>query len=83
MADFDLIFANILVDGDHWTLIDYEWTFDRPIETRALPSGLYTVMYWKMKDVMHWNWIVFWIVWASRKTKPDSTESRRWNFRNM
>ena len=36
MADFDLIFANILVDGDHWTLIDYEWTFDRPIETRAL-----------------------------------------------
>lgn len=36
VADFDLIFANILVDGDHWTLIDYEWTFDRPIETRAL-----------------------------------------------
>ena len=27
VADFDLIFANILVDGDHWTLIDYEWTF--------------------------------------------------------
>ena len=40
-------------------------------------------LYWKMKDVMHWNWIVFWIVWALRKTKPDSTESRRWNFRNM
>ena len=36
IADYDLIFANILVDGDHWTLIDYEWTFDRPIETRAL-----------------------------------------------
>ena len=36
VADFDLIFANILVDGDRWTLIDYEWTFDRPIETRAL-----------------------------------------------
>lgn len=36
VADFDLIFANILVDGDHWTLIDYEWTFDRVIDTKAL-----------------------------------------------
>ncbi len=35
-ADFDLIFANILVDGDRWTLIDYEWTFGKPMETREL-----------------------------------------------
>ncbi len=36
VADFDLIFANILVDGDKWTLIDYEWTFGKPIDTREL-----------------------------------------------
>jgi hypothetical protein len=35
-ADFDLIFSNILVDGDNWTLIDYEWTFGRAIETKEL-----------------------------------------------
>lgn len=35
-ADFDMIFANILVDGDRWTLIDYEWTFGKPIDTREL-----------------------------------------------
>lgn len=35
-ADFDLIFANILVDGDRWTLIDYEWTFGKAIETKEL-----------------------------------------------
>lgn len=35
-ADFDLIFANILVDEDKWTLIDYEWTFGRPIATKEL-----------------------------------------------
>jgi len=35
-ADFDMIFANILVDGDKWTLIDYEWTFGRPIDTKEL-----------------------------------------------
>ncbi|MCM1056983.1 MAG: class I SAM-dependent methyltransferase [Firmicutes bacterium] len=36
IADYDLIFSNILVDGDKWTLIDYEWTFGRSIETKEL-----------------------------------------------
>lgn len=31
VADYDLIFANILIDGDKWTLIDYEWTFEEQI----------------------------------------------------
>lgn len=35
-SDFDPIFSNIIVDGDRWTLIDYEWTFGKPIETREL-----------------------------------------------
>lgn len=26
VADYDLIFSNILVDGESWTAIDYEWT---------------------------------------------------------
>lgn len=36
VADFDLVFSNILVNGDKWTLIDYEWTFGKPIDTREL-----------------------------------------------
>lgn len=36
VTDYDLIFANILVDGDKWTLIDYEWTFGKQIEAREL-----------------------------------------------
>ncbi len=36
VADFDLIFSNILVSGDRWTLIDYEWTFGKPIDTKEL-----------------------------------------------
>ena len=35
-ADYDLIFSNILADGDKWTLIDYEWTFGRQVDTREL-----------------------------------------------
>lgn len=36
VADFDLVFSNILVDGERWTLIDYEWTFGKPIDTKEL-----------------------------------------------
>ncbi len=36
VADFDPVFSNIMVDGDTWTLIDYEWTFGKAIETREL-----------------------------------------------
>ena len=42
VADFDLIFANILVpkpaqwDKEKWTLIDYEWTFGKTIDTKEL-----------------------------------------------
>ena len=28
ITDLDMIFSNILVDGDRWTVIDYEWTVD-------------------------------------------------------
>ena len=36
VADYDLIFANILVDGEDWTLIDYEWTMDKPISSKEI-----------------------------------------------
>ncbi len=36
VADYDLIFANILVDGDRWTLIDYEWTVNQRISSQEL-----------------------------------------------
>ena len=36
VADFDLIFSNILVRKDVWTLIDYEWTFGKSIDTKEL-----------------------------------------------
>jgi len=35
-ADFDLIFANILINKDEWTLIDYEWTFGKAVPTKEL-----------------------------------------------
>lgn len=42
-VDVDLIFPNILVDGENWNVIDYEWTF-----TAQLPEKwiLYRAMFY-------------------------------------
>ena len=36
VADFDLIFANIMVSGDKWSIIDYEWTFGKAVDVKEL-----------------------------------------------
>lgn len=36
VADYDLIFANILVDGNRWTVIDYEWTLEKQVPTAEI-----------------------------------------------
>lgn len=33
VSNFDFIFPNILVDGETWHVIDYEWTFDKHISS--------------------------------------------------
>lgn len=35
-ADFDLIFGNVIVKDDTWTVIDYEWTFGKVVEAKEL-----------------------------------------------
>lgn len=45
VADFDLIFSNILVSGSKWTLIDYEWTFTKQVAGKELAyRALYCYM---------------------------------------
>ena len=36
VTDYDLIFANILVDGDTWTVIDYEWTKKEIVDSKEV-----------------------------------------------
>lgn len=36
ITDYDLIFANILVGGDKWTVIDYEWTVEREVSVKEI-----------------------------------------------
>lgn len=36
ITDYDLIFANILVDEDDWTVIDYEWSYEKKMDDRRV-----------------------------------------------
>ncbi|MBR1930497.1 MAG: class I SAM-dependent methyltransferase [Lachnospiraceae bacterium] len=47
VSDFDLIFGNLLVDGERWTLIDYEWTFGKPMPVKELA---FRAIYYYMRD---------------------------------
>ena len=40
--DLDMVFSNILVDGDIWTVIDYEWSFRKEIPADFM---LYRVLF--------------------------------------
>ena len=35
-SNYDFIFSNILIDGDNWQVIDYEWTVDKAVPTEEL-----------------------------------------------
>ncbi len=36
VADYDLIFSNIMVNGPIWTIIDYEWTYGKQIPSKEI-----------------------------------------------
>lgn len=36
VTDYDLVFSNILVNGEDWTVIDYEWTFDKECPAKTV-----------------------------------------------
>lgn len=42
-SNIDLVCGNILITGDHWTAIDYEWSFDFPIPVNYL---LYRIIFY-------------------------------------
>ena len=31
ISNIDMVVGNIIIDGDRWNVIDYEWTFDFPV----------------------------------------------------
>ncbi len=47
VTDYDMIFANVFVDGDKWTVLDYEWTFEEKVDAKLLA---YRAMYYFARE---------------------------------
>ena len=60
VCDFDMIFGNILVNGDEWTVIDYEWTFGKQIPTNELAfRAIYYYIYEDAKrEKIPFDWVL-------------------------
>ncbi|MCM1568181.1 MAG: class I SAM-dependent methyltransferase [Roseburia sp.] len=70
VADFDLIFSNILVQEDTWTLIDYEWTFGKTIATKEL--AFRAVYYLAREDESRGKLKLDWILEELGITQADA-----------
>ncbi len=51
VSDIDLIFQNIIVDGDKWTAIDYEWVYDEDMDPAFI--AFRALMYYTKHEEKH------------------------------
>lgn len=52
VSDYDLIFGNVMVNDGQWTILDYEWTFDKVMsgkETALRALYCYLIGAWKRR----------------------------------
>lgn len=53
MTDIDMVFSNILVDGDVWNVIDYEWSF---VEEIPADFVIYRALFRASIELPKQNW---------------------------
>lgn len=53
MTDIDMVFSNILVDGDNWNVIDYEWSF---VENIPEDFVIYRALFRASIELPKQNW---------------------------
>ena len=74
VTDYDLIFANILVEKDNWTVIDYEWTLKQkmlPCEIAFRAIYCY-VLAEEKRNKLDWN-----VIMDKLHITPDMAEEYR------
>ena len=74
VTDYDLIFANILVEQDKWTVIDYEWTMKQkmPPSEIAFRAVYCYVLAEEKRNKLDWN-----VIMDKLNITPDLAEEYR------
>ncbi|MBD5457099.1 MAG: methyltransferase domain-containing protein [Lachnospiraceae bacterium] len=73
--DFDMAFSNILVSRDGWTLIDYEWTFEREIPASEL--AFRAVYCYMLEDEKRSRLDLDWVLNELKFTREDAARCRK------
>ncbi len=74
VTDYDLIFGNILVDGEDWTVIDYEWTMKQEMQASEIAfRAIYCyVLAEEKRNKLDWN-----VIMDKLHITPDMAEEYR------
>ncbi|MBP9995731.1 MAG: class I SAM-dependent methyltransferase [Lachnospiraceae bacterium] len=74
VSDLDLVFSNILVDGDTWTVIDYEWVEEKKIPTKEIA---FRALYCYLLENEERNKFNFELIIEKLGITPDEAEGYR------
>lgn len=80
VTDIDMVFGNVIVQDDKWTLIDYEWTFFFPIPIQFV---IYRLLHYYEKSNAFRNQISAWNLYAEvgiGKKEQEIFQSMEENF---
>ena len=83
VVDFDMIFGNILVNGDEWNVIDYEWTFGKtlPVSEIAFRAIYYYLYEDEKRNKLPFDWILEEL--GITQTKADELWEQEKDFQNF
>ncbi len=79
VADCDMVFSNVLVDGDVWKLLDYEWTYEKQVPTKELA---FRALYCYLLEDDRRNKFNFDLILRELGITPDEADGyREWEMR--
>ena len=71
VTDIDMVLGNVIVQGDKWTLIDFEWTFSFPIPIQYV---IYRILHYYEKSNAFRNQIASWNLYETMRIGKKEQE---------
>lgn len=74
VTDYDMVFSNILVQGDNWKLIDYEWTYEKHTPVKEIA---FRALYCYLLENENRNKFNFDLILQKLAITPDEADGYR------
>lgn len=74
VTDYDMVFSNILVQGENWKLIDYEWTYEKHTPVKEIA---FRALYCYLLENENRNKFNFDLILQKLSITPDEADGYR------